>query len=240
MKRLYLIAASLTGLLALNPLKAEDPPTEKQLDELRKAVRDFSICTVKRRHSGAKKAILQNVDNGELLKKFPDLLTPDCISGSEGMRFPGDQIKYGIAGALVELEFKSAFPKDLADRAALSHRKANFDENAFRKSRQYRKEGEEGLIRNARRAEAFLFLSEFGECVVRSDVGAVHQFLTSPVAGTAEKAALARVRPLLGPCVPVGQEIELNLMTIRGTLAMNFYRLAYAPPKTSQAAGVAR
>ncbi|HMG47385.1 MAG TPA: hypothetical protein VK614_08000 [Allosphingosinicella sp.] len=61
-------------------------------------------------------------------------------------------------------------------------------------------------------------------CVVRRNPTAVRTLLRTPPASAAEQAAARGLAPDLGPCVPQGQTIAFGPPTLRGLLAVSFYK----------------
>lgn len=65
-------------------------------------------------------------------------------------------------------------------------------------------------------------------CVVRADPFAAHAVIAAEPAAVAEEAAVARLAPHLGPCLPAGEEYEFNPGSIRLLAAIGLYRLVSA------------
>ena len=76
---------------------------------------------------------------------------------------------------------------------------------------------------------AYAALSPFGECVVRASPAQSLAVLRTRVETPEEDAALKAVFPVLGSCLEKGSALRLNKFVMRGTLALNLYRLARAP-----------
>ena len=53
--------------------------------------------------------------------------------------------------------------------------------------------------------------------------------LKTAVESDEEKAALGALAPALPGCVKKGEQLSVNRFNLRGTIALNFYRLAQAP-----------
>jgi hypothetical protein len=62
--------------------------------------------------------------------------------------------------------------------------------------------------------------------------------MTQP-ASVEEATAFQQLVPEFAACLPSGQKLEFNKATLRGTIAMNFYRLAHAP-RTIAPAGASK
>lgn len=64
----------------------------------------------------------------------------------------------------------------------------------------------------------------FSQCVARKDARAVKNFISAVPASGAEKQALQVVIPLLGQCIPAGEKIELDKISLRAMLSFGLYR----------------
>ena len=64
----------------------------------------------------------------------------------------------------------------------------------------------------------------FAQCVVQKDARAVKNLISTEPTSDEEKQALKAVVPLLGQCIPAGEEIALNRRSIRAMLSFGLYR----------------
>ena len=81
-----------------------------------------------------------------------------------------------------------------------------------------------------------MFMSAFGECVVRTDPSGSHALLMTQVVSPEETAALKAVVPAFSSCVPAQRTLSFDKTVIRGAVALNYYRLAKALPGPREAA----
>jgi len=76
-------------------------------------------------------------------------------------------------------------------------------------------------------------LSTVGECAVRANPRGAHDFLNARLNSKEESAAVQTMMPAFASCLPKGVQVHFNILSLRGTVAVNYYRLALAP-KASQ------
>ena len=69
----------------------------------------------------------------------------------------------------------------------------------------------------------------FGECVARTDPASTHKMLLSDAGSPQESAAIDALQPTLEHCVVQGVQFKIDVMELRKSLALNYYRLAQAP-----------
>jgi len=77
-------------------------------------------------------------------------------------------------------------------------------------------------------AKAFNFISRYGECVVRVNPAAVRALLLSRPETDEERTRFTALSTAFGTCLPEGQTLSFGKLPLRGTLAVNYYRLAMA------------
>ncbi|MEP9401156.1 hypothetical protein [Sphingomonas sp. VNH70] len=69
-----------------------------------------------------------------------------------------------------------------------------------------------------------LALLSFAACVVQRDPETAKAVVLKPAASKEQDAAFAALAPLLGPCLPSGQEIKLGKTILEGALGEVLYR----------------
>jgi len=79
-------------------------------------------------------------------------------------------------------------------------------------------------------------LSIFGECIVRADPAAALQLVVTKPSSAEENQAFDAMNGALASCLVSGQKLEFSKGALRGTIAMNLYRLARAPRVQAKAA----
>lgn len=230
--------AAFTILTLLLPAAvAAAPRPDFTVKDTRVVAYDYATCIVKRKAQQAREVILANHDNGVIMKKYPALMSGDCLvnatrgktSGSVQMKFNGDFIRYGLADALFAAELAAVPPRALAEVARLEH--AVVDESAYlpEPGKKLNKRRADKLQRARAIATGSAALSRFGECVVRVDSRNSHAMLTAKPSTPEETRAFATLRTAFSTCLSEGSTFTTNRMMMRGTIAINYYRLAFAP-----------
>ena len=219
--------------------RASDEKYE-EITEVRLIASKYGDCVVKKAPDAARSFVLfgpssdpNEGDPRSLVRKISDgncLIKASQTFGGVEMRFPGDTMRYALANALFRRELQTALP--LADLAQVPGLKqATFDEGSFQPP------GGKKLNLNALRELATakqterdrITLAHFGECVVRADPRTSHAMLRTSVTTPEEHIAFRTLTKALSACIPQGRTVKLGKATIRGAVALNYYRLAKAP-----------
>jgi hypothetical protein len=87
---------------------------------------------------------------------------------------------------------------------------------------------------------ARIYLSNFGECVVRAGPLESYVLLMTKTGSAEEQKSFSSLMPALSSCMSEGRTLELNKATIRGTIALNYYRLAHASRADITSAGATK
>jgi hypothetical protein len=225
------MSAVLIGLLALaaarTPLDSDFSSKETRL-----LVDDYGRCVVRKEDKLAAEAILRNVDNKTLMRDYPRLIDGKCVPTPPGstvkVQFHGDQFRYAIADALVSAELGALPPPDLASVPPLDHRTPTPPARLDKKGKPLSERKYAEAVEDYEQAQAFSYLSSYGECVVRADPrGSLALLLTRPES-EAETAAFAALANAFGSCLEEGHTLAFGKVALRGTIAVNYYRLARA------------
>ena len=179
-------------LLLLFATAAAPVPTKAQSDlspaETRKLLEEYGVCIVKWRRAQASEAILRNVNNGELMRRYPRLVDGSCLpmrpASVMKVKFVGDQFRYALADALVRSEL-AALPAPSLDMVpALDHRDPTAPSRLSPKGKPLSEKAFAAALQSYDEAKAFSFLSRYGECVVRVNPAAARVLLlTKPEIG---------------------------------------------------------
>lgn len=222
-------------LLALLAAGAPEDEREFTTAQTRETIDAYGACIVKKQPARAAQAIRENVDNGTLMRKYKRLIDGSCLPLPKGQqleaRFSGDQYRYALADALVRREFAATPAPDLSSVARLDHRDpgeppARVDARGRPvKDKDYRE-----ALENYQRARAFTFLSRYGECVVRVDPAAARALLMTTPESAEEAERFAAMNTSFATCLPEGETVKLGKLALRGTIAINYFRLAHAAP----------
>lgn len=208
------------------------PKSDYSLDDTRRLMAGYAKCVVQRRWEKASEAILKNVDNGTILKHYRGLIDGDCLTKQTRlagkMTFAGDLYRYALADALVAKEFGASGPVDfsaapkLVQRAAPEAPKAPADDSKSEK-RRYERE-----LDDYNEMTGFRVLGAIGECVVRLDPVSARALVLSKPTTDDEDRHFETITPTVANCLPEGETVKFGKLALRGTIAINYYRLAHA------------
>lgn len=195
----------------------------------------YGDCVVGRYPAEAADAVLNDLSNVAISDRYRRLNNVSCMSEArtgrvEGLRFAGDSFRYMLAEGLVRLHYPSSGPADFSAVPALTRPPIEpFDEAALLRMSTRRQEE----ARSAFRAKSGLrVMAMLGECVARRDPEGTRSLAQTQPASAEEAATLARIQPAIARCLPEGTTVRFNRAVVRGSLLVNYYRLARAvqPP----------
>ena len=223
----------LVGMPAfLWPASGDAADSAKEQAKIRKITFDYAACVVREHHASASEAILATASNEAILGHFPQIIDSDCLTSTAGddvdMRFPDDSYRFALADALVNVDFVSKGEASFADRLPLAQpvvvsQEAQAELIAKTKSGRKRKDLQEEFTKS----RILGWIARYGECVVRQDpVNARYWLLTRPDTPE-ETSRIKAMQPAFGLCLGSGT-MKFNRITMRGTVAINYYRLAMA------------
>lgn len=223
------VAAAGLVLAISSPATAQSDTTERLAEKVK---REFADCVVEKKPEKASEAILANADNHTIYEDYPDLISSRCLTAvkhnATSLRMTGDAFRYALAEALIRAEdilisidqLKTAAPLDhiqMRDRAAYEEKLASAH------TTEEKREVEDWYsIR-----KSIAYMSQFGECVVRGDAMNTGVLLETEPFSDDETMAISALQPSLAACVKKDRTIRLDRTSLRGTLAMNYYRLAH-------------
>ena len=207
-------------------LKKIDP------DDVRSVAQQFATCVVKRHADIAETYVL---DYSLWLEqaKFQRLFDPGCVPtdgrGFRAISGKRQQMSFALAEALVRRRYPLPVTADVLKAAPLDHdlapaRKPDKPPTA------------EQLVAWEQERMANEAISILGECVVRANPLAAHGLLLTKTASELESRYLAALQPTAGNCIEKGASISLTKYSLRGTIALNYFRLAKAPRAAAGAA----
>lgn len=216
--RLIILIVGVMGIsVAAN--STANAPTGLSSEEMRKFAYHYGACAVARHPRGASEAVLRNVDTVTLTTKYSALIDRDCLPSGSQIVFPGDFYIYALADALVARELATAPMPELSNLPPLESRSMP----PFAHLR--RKLGYGVALRATYDAEVFGALSEYGECVVRKSPANARALLMTEPEAAAEAPAFEALSPALLACTPEGKTVKLTKSSLRGTIALTYYRL---------------
>lgn len=221
------------------PVAAAEPPSPQQI---RAFLSEYGACVAKREPELAQKSVLSGAsfsrDSAEgkrLMQREcmdPELLRnqADGFAGRLRMRFDEDTYRGVIAEALIARNGAVVDTAALPAIAVLSYEEP-------RPLRTTDREGkaipEDGLARQraaiARKTQAML-MGRLGECAVRAAPVQSRAVMGTAIDTPAELQALNALGPVLGQCIKAGETVSLDRVSVRGALAIAYYRLSQAKP----------
>lgn len=219
------------AMLAFTPTSARADAAKEQA-EVRKTSFKYAACVVRKHHAKASEALLATASNREITGKLAQIIDSDCLGSAAGlgvdMRFPNDTYKYALADALVNADFASRGHDSFSDRLPLAQPSETTQAEqtellAKMKSGSKRKE----VQRDLEKHNALVWLARYGECVVREDPKNARFWLLTPPETPEEVSRINAMRPAFSACLGTGTA-RFNRITMRGTVAINYYRLAMA------------
>lgn len=231
----------LAALGATARTAAAEPDSDYSTKETRALMHAYAKCVVKKQPAKAAEAIAANVDNAVILKRYPMLISPECLGNAARedvhMRFMGDLYRYALADALVGRGLAGWTVPDLAAVPRLDHRDPEAPPSRVtEKGKPLAKRKYAEALETHEREVAYAYLSRYGECVVRSDPNGSKALLLTGPDSPAEAAAFNALRPAFQACLPEGRTLRFGRVTLRGSIAINYYRLAHAARATGAGA----
>jgi hypothetical protein len=226
-----LIAAIAWSAAAAQPAFALQ--SDYSTKETRALMHAYAKCVVDRKPAKASEAILANVDSGTIVRRYGMLINGECLArearDSVKMSFSGDLYHYALAEALVNRELGDLTLPDLSGLPRLSHREPGEEPREVtaagkKLSKRKFEEARNGYAKSV----AYSFLSKYGECVVRLNPAGAKALLLTAADSQDETARFAALRPALASCMPEGNTIRFGRTALRGSIAINYYRLAHA------------
>jgi len=205
-------------------------------DRTRKVQADFGQCVIEKHLAPAQHFVLtSNMEKSDWRKDVSAIADGYCLgvvaaaAGDVEMKFPVDTMRYALADALVRKEFSAGAAASITDAAPLEQPKLKEEDYQLEPGKKPRKGELEQLQENRQKQLSLIYLANFGECVVRADPANTYALLMSDAETPQENAAFKAMVPSFGGCLAAGQSLAFSKSTLRGTIAMNYYRLAHAP-----------
>lgn len=202
-------------------------------------VQSYAKCKVRDNRGSAQKLVLSNVSDERMAHDFSDIYVKEpmayvracrelVIRDGVAFRLQPDMFRAAIAEELVTSEMKSPIAS-LADRAPLQHWQPESDSAlAERLAKASNGNAKARAQSEHDAANATVWLSVYGECVVRKDAAGAWSWIVAKPGSPAEASAIAQLKPSLGECLTAGEALNFSKDILRGTIAVNYYRLAKA------------
>lgn len=229
-------AALLSGIVCLALVApAAALATSKEETRLRQVAADYAKCVVHKSRAKASEAVLSTADNKAVMRKFTQIIDSDCMLKSVEadaeavqMRFPGTTLQGAIADALVNADFATRGDESFADRLPLAQPAMLEPEQEASELAKAKDERERQVLQAAFvEYKARAWMAAYGECVVRQNPEGARYWLLTPPDAPDEMSRIKALQPALSACLRAGS-IKFTRTILRGTVAINYYRLALA------------
>lgn len=225
--------------LASVPVSAAEPPSPQQI---RAFLSQYGACVVKREPELAQKSVLSGASFSRDSAEGKRLMQRECMdagllrndaeafAGRLRMRFDEDTYRGVIAEALIARDSASVDVASLPTIPVLTYEEPRPLRTADREGKPI---PEEALVRQraaiARKTQAML-MGKLGECTVRAAPVQSRTVMSTGIDTPAELQSLNTLGPTLGQCIKAGETVSLDRISVRGALAIAYYRLSQAKP----------
>ena len=211
MTRAFLI--SLAMLCVAGPTSAQDTVALK-VAETRRAMDAFAECVVKRHHDDARDYVLSRV-GAPASPKRRNIYDSDCLDvdtnltdGAVTLQLPHQEMRFALAQALIPRDLKTFDPKQITVSRGADVPKQPEGLDDYDKT--------------------YFLLDAYSECVVQRNASGVRDLVNTRLNGSGEGQAFQSLMPALGACLDRGKQFGTDRTTLRGSLALAYYRLALA------------
>lgn len=228
---------------------AQAEPMPGSRGELNEYIQAYAKCTVRYNHHRAQELVLSNVTDDRVEHDFKDIYVSEPMAWVSGckellirtgvaFRLQPGLYRAALAQELVEAEMKAAPQASFSDRSALAHWTPEDQASFDRRLASVSGESKRARITAEHDAEAAkIWLAVYGECVVRKDPVTAWSWLVAKPGSSAETDAIARLGPAFGDCLVSGKTLNFPKDVLRGSIAINYYRLAKAPVAAATGVG---
>ena len=221
-----LALAAASPLMGQSSIRGADEPVWDSKASQRE-LHEYAECAVKRHPKEASEIILDG--SGTAMDKYrAKVFDPACLSPTMmGLKIPPAEARFAIANALVRRNLQNYNPRNvlLAAPLPVSYYIPKYAASTKKLSSKELREREARI----QRAEAVLALLAYGECVVRANPTVTHSLLFSKLQSPDESFAFDALMPALSGCLTKGRQFRADRPSLRGALALTYYRLAHAP-----------
>ena len=199
----------------------------------RAMIERYGDCIVKNRRKAAAEVILKDVYSPVIRVKYPTLFDGECLDAPRALiarlALSGEQLKYALADALFERELAGRAAPSVAAVPPLPR------DPPYPPPVPPPANANNSTVTSYREAERSYNLwritdvaSRFGECVVRTNPPYVRELLKTEPETAEESAAFRMLGGAFGQCLATGQKLTFSKQVLRGTVAVNYYRLDHA------------
>jgi hypothetical protein len=201
-RRLCLLIAAMACASAVSAQSLLDrsDPRELQGREAERELSQYIGCIARTQRGKARRLLELPYLGDEQRRAATDIMLPACVGRASQLRFHAPN----VVGRIAEVLFLDGHAElDVSRFAGLS------DEAAAAAGLAPRNNAEDLAL-----------------CTLRADPHAVRALIATRWESPEEAAAIQRLIPHLGPCLPAGDTLDLNARALRLLLAVALYRAA--------------
>jgi hypothetical protein len=224
------VCIALSALCVAGVASAQDT-VELNQAETRRIMDKFADCVVQRHHDAARDFALTRIGASNS-SHWPDIYDSICLKvdtnltdGGVTLRTPAQEMRFALAQALIPRDLAKFDPKQIAAvlPGAVEPNSAAKKDDGNKAQR-----SSKGAQGESDRERAFVLLDAYSDCVVRQNPYGVRDLLNTRLNGNDEELAFQAMMPALGACLDRGKQFGTDRTTLRGSLALSYYRLALA------------
>lgn len=214
----------LSLMLALAPGLGED--------DSRRAMADYARCAADEQPDMAARAVVEDWHVGDFTRNAPTMLEGGCLRAAglvSRMRFRAENFRAGLAERLIARD--PALAPTAGQLAALPPLKYHLPwpvRTTDDKGRPLKAKAIQAQTKAYQQKLGIVAGQQVAECVVKANPAAVRPLFATRVASREEKAALGGLTGLFAGCIPAGKQMSFDINSMRGTLALAYFRLAMA------------
>jgi len=209
-------------------------------EDVRKPLSEFASCTVRGDLKRSRELVV-DTDYG-ISARYSDLLSNYCLPADRDLYLgmTPTVVRFALADAVFARSLRDIDPKALAAAPALpgfGFNKASYDQDGAKiKAASER----DAWMKNGQTIARDLEYFRFGECLVRGDPAAARSLLLTKIESKEEASAFAGLIPTLDRCQSARRQVSLDKADVRGTVAVNYVRLASVAQSGASSNGVRR
>lgn len=240
------LSASITdGTPQRSPaLSYREDAARRRDNETRKVISRYGKCVVRRKAAAVSVFLLAEPKSKEFEQlTYDDINDAYCLAFAGwdqvvGAYFPAGTLSYTLAEAIVQKDFPGRRFQSFAHVPPLPPRVVDRADFKPKPGLRPSKRRDQRLEQSRTAAFVSAFMYSYGECIVRTDPVGSHRLLMTEVTSPEESAEFGRLKPVLAACIPNQQKMAFNKASIRGAVAVGYYRLARASAGTRRSGEV--
>ncbi len=209
------------------------PPDAFPIDKTRDVFAAFAQCAVKKFPELTHEMVL-DASKVAVDKKYRKAADPDCLVQAVNASYSVVQLQMSptsfraaVADELVRRDLGGFDPAEIKLAEPLQH--PTIDPADYVPKRSVSPETLANWQHAKERDTGEAWLSTVGDCAVRANPSGARELLQTKVNSDEELHALLALIPAFSSCIDQGHKVQTVRASLRGAVAVNYYRLAYAP-----------